>query len=44
MTGVASTTFEGTHANLKIYVPTASVAAYKAAAGWSIYSSKIFGY
>lgn len=28
----------------KIYVPTASVSAYKAASGWSSYASAIVGY
>ena len=30
--------------NCKIYVPTASVSAYKSASGWSNYASKIEGY
>lgn len=33
--------FTGTNANLKIYVPAASVSDYKAASGWSSYASII---
>ena len=32
----------GTRANLKIYVPSASVDAYKAASGWSTYANNIY--
>ena len=39
-----SSVFFSTHSNLKIYVPTASVDAYKAASNWSTYSTKITGY
>lgn len=35
--------FDSTSSNLKIYVPTASVNAYKSASRWSNYSSKIYG-
>lgn len=35
--------FTGINQICKIYVPTASVAAYKAAANWSTYSNYIFG-
>ncbi len=34
--------FYNCSSSLKIYVPTASVSAYKAASGWSSYSSKIY--
>ncbi len=37
------TTFQGTSTSLNIYVPDASVNAYKAAANWSTYSSNIKG-
>lgn len=33
--------FNNTHSSLKIYVPSASVNAYKAATNWSSYASKI---
>lgn len=33
--------FSDTHSSLKIYVPSGSVNAYKAASGWSDYASKI---
>lgn len=33
--------FNGTHKSMKIYVPSESVEAYKAASGWSDYASKI---
>ena len=33
--------FKDTHSSLKIYVPSGSVNAYKAASGWSDYASKI---
>jgi len=33
--------FYGTHPSLVIKVPSASVAAYKAAPGWSDYADKI---
>lgn len=33
--------FNSTHSNLVIYVPSASVNAYKAASGWSVYASRI---
>ena len=33
--------FNGANAYLKIYVPSASVSTYKAASGWSTYSSRI---
>ncbi|MBQ2032784.1 MAG: leucine-rich repeat domain-containing protein, partial [Alistipes sp.] len=36
--------FEDVSADCKIYVPTASVDAYKAAEGWSSYADKIVGY
>ena len=36
--------FEGVSADCKIYVPTASVDAYKAAEGWSSYADAIVGY
>lgn len=39
--GVDSNTFYGSGAGLKIYVPSANMDAYKAAAGWSGYSAKI---
>lgn len=38
---IVSGTFNGTHADLAIYVPDASVEAYKAASGWSSYASRI---
>ena len=38
---LASNAFNSTHANLVIYVPAASVDAYKSASGWSDYASKI---
>lgn len=34
--------FYSTHSSLKIYVPSASVNAYKAATNWDSYSSKIY--
>lgn len=34
--------FYGTHSSLKIYVPSASVNAYKAATNWKSYASKIY--
>jgi hypothetical protein len=34
--------FYGTHSSLKIYVPSASVKAYKTATNWNSYSSKIY--
>jgi hypothetical protein len=34
--------FYGTHSSLKIYVPSASVNAYKRATNWSSYSRKIY--
>lgn len=34
-------TFNGTHANMVIYVPAESVETYKAASGWSNFASKI---
>ena len=37
-----SNTFNGTN-NCPIYVPSASVATYKAASGWSSYASRIYG-
>lgn len=37
-------TFDDCHSQLKIYVPTSSVNAYKSASGWSKYSYKIEGY
>ena len=36
--------FESVSADCKIYVPTASVDAYKAADGWSSYADAIVGY
>ena len=36
--------FINTPPSLQIYVPTASVDAYKAAANWSDYADKIVGY
>lgn len=36
------TSFSNCHADFKIYVPTASVDAYKVADGWSDYASKIY--
>jgi hypothetical protein len=33
--------FDGTHATLRIYVPSASVDTYKTTPGWSNYASKI---
>lgn len=38
---LSSNAFSSTHTDLKIYVPSGSVAAYKAAAGWSAYESRI---
>lgn len=40
-TGIERYTFEGCHSELKIYVPDENVDTYKAATGWSLYSSKI---
>lgn len=34
--------FYGTHSSLKIYVPSASVNAYKTSTNWNSYSSKIY--
>lgn len=39
-----SNAFYGNASSRKIYVPTASVDAYKKAAGWSSYASSIYGY
>ena len=39
--GISEYTFQGCHSELKIYVPDESVDTYKAATGWSLYSSKI---
>lgn len=41
---IAAATFDDVSATATIYVPTASVEAYKAADVWSTYSSKIVGY
>ncbi len=41
---IAAATFDNVASDATIYVPTASVEAYKAAAVWSTYSSKIAGY
>ena len=38
-----SNAYNGTHSDLKIYVPDASVEAYKTATNWSQYSSRIKG-
>ena len=39
---LASGVFDSVSSGLKIYVPSASVNAYKAASGWSSYKSKIY--
>lgn len=39
---LGSDAFSGTNSNLKIYVPSGSVNAYKAASGWSNYADKIY--
>ena len=39
---LASTSLSGNLATLKIYVPDASVAAYKAATNWKVYAEQIF--
>ena len=39
---LGSTVFGSVNPNLKIYVPAASVNAYKAASGWSTYASRIY--
>lgn len=36
--------FDNVNADCKIYVPTTSVDAYKAAEGWSSYADAIVGY
>lgn len=41
---LGSRVFSGISSSAKIYVPTASVDAYKSATGWSSYASKIEGY
>ena len=38
---LGTTVFNGTHADLVIYVPAGSVEAYKSATNWSTYASKI---
>lgn len=38
---LGTTVFQGTHANLVIYVPAGSVDTYKAASGWSDYALRI---
>ena len=38
---LGTTVFQGTHANLVIYVPSESVEAYKSANRWSAYASRI---
>lgn len=38
---LGSYAFDGTHANLVIYVPAGSVETYKSASGWSTYASMI---
>ena len=38
---LGTSVFSNTHSDLKIYVPSASVNAYKAATNWSSYESKI---
>lgn len=40
---LANNAYDGTHSDLKIYVPDASVEAYKTATNWSQYSSRIKG-
>jgi hypothetical protein len=42
LTTLGSSAFYGTSSSLRIYVPTAKVAAYKALAGWKDYASKIW--
>lgn len=39
---LGSNALSGTNANLKIYVPSASVDTYKSASGWSSYANKIY--
>jgi|LSQX01.2.fsa_nt_gb hypothetical protein len=39
---IGTSIFNGTHSNLKIYVPSGSVDAYKLATNWSTYASRIF--
>jgi len=39
----ATSVFTGINAICKIYVPTASVDAYKAATNWSTYANYIYG-
>ena len=39
---LGSNAISGTSSNLKIYVPDASVVAYKGATNWSAYESKIY--
>lgn len=40
---IANTTFSNTPSTMKIYVPSASLAAYQAASYWSTYASQIYG-
>jgi len=44
ISGTSDPVFNSTHYSLQIKVPAASVAAYKAATGWSQYASKISGF